>query len=197
MDPAPALARLCADDYAGAPAIRSVELDGMAASLHLARDLPPPGRARGPSLVLVCRGSDDPEDWARNFRFLPAIGMGASWRLWHRGFLQEARVVYGFVMGLPADARPDWITGHSRGAAVAQILGPSVRRRTVTFAPPRPLWLGPQPSDAGLVENHALRGDPVPYAGRLFGFRHVGRVRWLGGVGHGIRRYIAALENGR
>lgn len=191
------LAKLCRLDYRPVgdrpiQPLRSLDLEGMHAALYHASHLPMPNETSGSSLVLVCRGSDDPRDWARNIRFWPVPGIGAT-RFWHRGFLREARVVHGFVRGLPV--LPDWVTGHSRGSAIAQIVGPSLGVFTVTFAPPRPLFLGPQPKNANRVVNYALRGDPVPYLGRLVGFRHVGHTVVLDGVGHAISAYIEAIEN--
>jgi len=191
--PALPLALLCAADYAGTRnPVRKFSHAGMRASIY-ETDIPASGKKGGGSLVLVIRGSDDMMDWARNLRFLPLPGMGAT-RLWHRGFLIEARRVYQFVVSLPAGMRPDWISGHSRGAAITQIICPSLGIPGIGFAPPRPLWIGPQPGRSNLVETWALDEDVVPYLGRFLGYRHVGRVRWLPGFGHRIGRYIAALE---
>lgn len=146
--------------------------------------------------ILVIPGSNEDADWIRDFMAFPRLGIGDSWRMWHGGFLDASRLVYGWLLG--HGKLPVMITGHSMGSAIAQIVGASLGVPTVTFAAPRPLWIGPDmPNARARVHNIALRGDPVAYAGRLLGFRHVGRTTWLDGVGHSIDRYIHVLSTGR
>lgn len=161
--------------------------EGMASSLYVKNGL----------VVLVCRGSDDWRDWARNFRFLPRPdympGPDYEWRLWHRGFLVEARAVAYWsdqaCLNL-AKSKPDVITGHSRGAAIAQILSTWWQVPAVGFAAPRPAWLKSPKAPCRL---YCRKHDVVCLAGRFSGFRHVGDVVWLDGASHGIIGYYLDL----
>lgn len=163
---------------------------GMAAALYVVDGL----------VVLVCRGSDDWRDWARNFRFLPRLdhmpGPDYEWRLWHRGFLVEARAVAHWsdqVCPNLARLEPDLVIGHSRGAAVAQILSTWWQVPAVGFAAPRPAWLR---SPSAPCRLYCRRRDPVCLAGRMIGFRHVNDadVVWLEGRSHSILSYIGDLS---
>lgn len=132
-------------------------------------------------LVCVLRGSEDLRDWRRNLRCVPWPRDG-YW--WHLGFLGEAEQVLSWLY---RTGMPDLFTGHSRGAAIAQILASWTRVPAVGFAAPRPAWLF-----APRVHNVTLWngcGDPVCYAGRILGYRHVGIVKWLPLLGHTMRHY--------
>lgn len=171
-------------------ALWSVDVEDVEATLYETHVEPD----RRTTLVLVCLGPKDTMSWLRSFCFVPTPG---AWdgRLWHRGFLRKARRLrHMFVAGLPYEMRPYWVTGHALGSAVAQIIGPTFEAQTVTFAPPRPLWLGPQPRDAHFVTNYAFTEDPLVHAGRIFGFRHVGRTVYMNRFGHSILNYISTLE---
>jgi len=189
--PASLLVRLCAADYDGrmervARVLGYWQYQGMHASVVLVDD----------ARALVCSGSNDPCDWARNFRFVPAWWGG---RLWHRGFLGEAGRVAMWAEKLP---QVDIVTGHSRGAAVAQIVAVMLQVPAVTFAAPRPLWIGSQPEGAHRVVNFGIRQDPVAAGpvSRMLGFRHVGRVEWLEiaiedpVLAHRVETYRVAVE---
>lgn len=150
-------------------------------------------------VVLVCRGSDDWRDWARNFRFLPQFddmpSADREWRLWHRGFLIEARAVAHWsdqVCSRLGRVKPDLIAGHSRGAAIAQILSTWWQVPAMGFAAPRPSWLRSPRAPCRL---YCRRHDPVCLAGRMIGFRHVNDadVVWLDGRSHGILSYVGDL----
>jgi hypothetical protein len=188
--PVSLLARLCAADYTDSVrrmgrVLGDFEERGMHATVGLVAD----------ARALICSGSNDAWDWVRNFRFVPWWWEG---RLWHRGFLAEAKRV---VMWAEKQPQVDIVTGHSRGAAVAQILSLMLGVPAVTFAAPRPLWFGSQPEGSHRVVNFCILQDPVAAGpvSRMLGFRHVGRVEWLdvpdvgAGEAHRIETYVQAV----
>lgn len=156
--------------------------------------------ANAPEGGLIIRGSDDAGDWLDNARAFPSLGIGDSWRLYHGGFLDDARLVYGYAKA----SRPRWIAGHSRGAAIAAIVGASLGIETVTFAQPRPLWLSPDLPDADRwVTSYCKTDDLVCYLPpRWLGWRHIGRVCWAApryhhvGQDHSMRHYYDGLVDG-
>lgn len=92
--------------------------------------------------IIAIRGSDDPQDWRRNFRFLP-LPSGV-----HDGFSRSAdklcRSVREAVVGIMSDGRTPILTGHSGGAATAaelwcRFLEDGLLTDCYTFACP-PVW---------------------------------------------------------
>lgn len=99
-------------------------------------------------------------------------------RAFHKGFLLHAARILRFL----GDDRPDFITGHSLGAASAQILGTALGVPTICFAPPqvikrrflkRPEFRDPNHPQWN-VYNLAWKQDFVTH-----GYRHAG-MRCLG-----------------
>lgn len=61
---------------------------------------------------------------------------GASGTIWHQGFLHYSRVVFDWLKD--EGIKPNFIIGHSLGAAAAQILSKSYDTPAIGFAAPRP-----------------------------------------------------------
>ena len=61
---------------------------------------------------------------------------GASGTRWHQGFLRYSKVIYDWLE--TENIRPNFIIGHSLGAAAAQILSKSYDTPAIGFAAPRP-----------------------------------------------------------
>lgn len=187
------LARLIRDDYRGE----------LSADFH--RDL---GSAEYSVVhtdehrILICRGSDEKRDWLRNFWFVRS-----SWREqganaeWHGGFLKGAREIWDDL----GDERHSitCVTGHSKGAAEAAIIGLSLSKErstpslqmsvpTIVFACPRYSY---GRTDGPVI--HYRRLDDLvtwvpPWCKHRGVVRTVGSWRW--GETHRISHYIRALE---
>lgn len=165
-------------------------------------------------IILIIRGSDDWLDWARNFRVL-----GSSWpeagdsgREYHRGFLKGALEIWGWICGridtstrqktmygnrfLPFKKTITTVIGHSRGGAIAGIVGASLNVRTLTFACPRYAYGG------GTIEGdakvrHLVRSDDLitwapPWLTRPGETVQINQ-RWKWGESHRIGHYLEAL----
>jgi hypothetical protein len=184
-------ARLIAADYDGQLGEPALHQDGLTVTLT----------ADGEA---IARGSNDRRDWMLNLSIWPSrstIGQGVSGAMYHWGFLEPARQVYAWAKA----AKPRVLLGHSRGAAVASIVGASLKIPTVAFACPRPLWLSGGFEDAESFVTVYNRSDDL--IARLppwwLGYRHIGDVRWAkhpavrhAGEDHRIMHYIDALEEG-
>lgn len=181
---------LIATDYAGGDEctgwqwIDGLNLDGCQATLWASRG----------QTGCVVTGSNDGWDWSRNLVFLPGYsGKGGSGRLYHRGILAYSRTIYAWLKGKPID----WMTGHSLGGGVAQIVGSSLLIPSYTIAAPKVLVpFQSQPDGATFVRNAILPGDPVPWL--VPGYQHIGATcklvpasGWFGGR-HGVAHYGAA-----
>ena len=131
-------------------------------------------------------------DW---WKFNCKVGRGAT-RSWHAGFLKHAQAVYKFAKGL--DVRR--ITGHSLGAASAQIVGYSLKINTIAFASPKTLaaewWVSD--SNRFLIENICRVDDLVCAVPP--NFQHVGTVQLLSpkthhlGEVHSISTYVDSMR---
>jgi len=64
------------------------------------------------------------------------VEKGASGTSWHQGFLRYSRVIFNWLKD--EGVRPNYIIGHSLGAAAAQILSKSYNAPAIGFAAPRP-----------------------------------------------------------
>ena len=141
--------------------------------------------------TLVVAGTNEWSDW---WKFNFAVGRGAT-RPWHAGFLRYAQTVYTWVKAEGFDIK--LITGHSLGAAAAQILGHSLPGvETICFASPKPL--GPKThATISRVLNICRTDDLVCRVPPHFG--HVGGVEWIDpkhhfGEDHRIKHYIEAMK---
>jgi len=123
---------------------------------------------------------------------------GASGTKWHQGFLAYSREVFEWLKTV--DQTPNYIIGHSLGAAAAQILAKTYDVPAIGFAGPRPKFA------RGRV-NHdrqcllVNRGDdPVPKLPTQF--FHVATVKKLSpkrddfGLAHSMRHYREIVEEG-
>jgi hypothetical protein len=153
---------------------------------------------------LLITGSNERSDWHKfNFRWwpLPTLSKGTTGRRWHRGFLRNAEMVYAFATGwLAKGGRIDLVSGHSLGAAAAQIVGVALGVPTHAFASPKPLWrLSGQPPGAELVTNWIRPDDRVCKVPPI-GFTWVGSVVTLEPTkdstprDHSIEGYLALLR---
>lgn len=154
-----------------------------------------------PGRVLICPGTNQPVDWIINLRFWATAGTveaGDSGCLYHGGFLRAARLVYAFAKGRGLVG----VVGHSLGAALAAIVGSSLKLHTIAYASPRPLFMG-KPSGAEFVLNICRRDDGVcALPPKVLGYRHLGPVRWFSpetrhrGEDHRVPAYRAAIVGG-
>lgn len=176
-------------DYAGALSCGEwqrhdhLDVDGIQASIWI----------KDGKYGLCCTGSNDGWDWARNFQLLPGwTGRGDSGRLYHRGIIKDARVIYAWSLRIPLA----WVIGHSRGGGAAQIVGSSRAVRTVTFAAPKVLApFQTQPPGWSEVANYTLGCDPVTWV--PWGYSRVGTTHPLRcdgwGFAHGVASYRAVV----
>lgn len=123
---------------------------------------------------------------------------GASGTIWHQGFLAYSREVFNWLTHI--NQRPNFILGHSLGAAAAQILAKSYQVPAIGFAGPRPKFTN------GRVKHDRKcllvnRGDdPVPKLPTQF--FHLAEVKKLNpkkddfGLAHSMRHYREIVEEG-
>jgi hypothetical protein len=152
-------------------------------------------------LILLIRGSDERQDWVRNFTFVPEQEPGDSGVRWHRGFLEHSRIAYSWAR----DKGVELVIGHSLGGACVQIVATSLKVPGMAFAAPRALWapplVGKRPANEALVTCYNRTDDlvcEVPLV--TMGFDHAGIVNAMmptephPGEDHRIANYIALLE---
>lgn len=171
----------------------SISASGMEA--HFVKD---PG-------IFVIEGTNSAEDWWDfNLNIFGYTGTikGDSGARYHEGFWKQAQLAYNFAKPFRRDIK--LVVGHSLGAASAQIVGPSLEKRTISFASPKPLLRG-KAIRPHLVTNYCRDDDlvcrvpPGIFDGAL-GFEHIGNVVWLTpeqrnlGEDHRIDKYVELLE---
>ncbi len=122
--------------------------------------------------ILLLPGSNSVKDYVRyNLRPLrlgdqrlvlktSGTEKGASGTKWHQGFLRYSIVIFEWLQ--KEGIRPNYIIGHSLGAAAAQILSKTYNTPAIGFAAPRPKW-----SKHGVVQDQRCllvnrTDDPVP-----------------------------------
>ncbi|MEM9319075.1 MAG: hypothetical protein AAGA70_08710 [Pseudomonadota bacterium] len=127
--------------------------------------------------------------------------------VYHQGFLTHAARILNFL----GDERPEFIIGHSLGAAAAQILGTALNLPAICFASPQvvarhalePAPLREHTHPQWNVFNVAWKQDFVTRGYRLIGYRSLGfRVEvdlqsWNIGIDHFVTHYQELLENDR
>jgi hypothetical protein len=156
--------------------------------------------------TLIIEGTNSFDDWFDyNFDLFGDLSTvaGDSGARYHQGFYNHAMRAYAFAKPFKDQIR--LVLGHSLGAASAQIAGPSLGKRTIAFASPRPLLRG-DPVSPHLVTNYCREDDlvcevPPGLFGGAIGFQHIGAVVWMkpekrhAGEDHRIDKYIQMFTN--
>lgn len=98
---------------------------------------------------------------------------GASGTKWHQGFLQYSIEIFEWLK--KENVTPNYIIGHSLGAAAAQILSKTYNAPAIGFAAPRPKW-----SKHGVVQDGRCllvnrSDDPVPKVPSTY--HHMGKTK--------------------
>ena len=161
--------------------------------------------------ILLLPGSNSVRDYLRyNLRPLrlgqqqfrmadDATAKGHSGTTWHQGLLAYSVVVFEWLKSL--NIRPNYVIGHSLGAAATQILSKSYGAPGIAFAAPRPkLIKGPvNHHEKCLIVNRF--DDVVP---KLPGtFNHMGKVKDLSTrpkrlfPAHSMKHYREIVEVGQ
>ncbi len=158
--------------------------------------------------ILLLPGSNSISDY-KNFNLRPIrLGRrklrmdenkaetGASGTVWHQGFLAYASEIFHWL--IQKGTAPNFIIGHSLGAAAAQILAKSYNVPAIGFAAPRPKF------SRGPIKHHRQcllinrNDDIVP---RLpTSFFHMGQVKKLSPAvkralpAHSMKQYRTIVE---
>ena len=137
-------------------------------------------------VFIVFRGSNEVEDWMSNFQ---SAFYGTEWGRFHMGFAQQVHNIQGAIReAVNSGTRASkelYVTGHSRGAAMATILTTHLRNEGIpvyglyTFGSPRVM----DRASAHLFDNDLADftyrvvnyGDPITrLPTRVRGYSHVG-----------------------
>lgn len=121
---------------------------------------------------------------------------GASGTKWHQGFLRYSIEIYEWLQR--EGVRPNYIIGHSLGAAAAQILSKTYDTPAIGFAAPRPKW-----SEHGVVHDGRCllvnrADDPVPRVPSAY--HHMGKAKLFTSVkhksifAHSMSHYVKIIE---
>ena len=105
---------------------------------------------------------------------------GASGTKWHQGFLRYSVEIFDWLQ--KEGVRPNYIIGHSLGAAAAQIMSKTYNTPAIGFAAPRPKW-----SKHGVVQDGRCllvnrTDDPVPKVPSAY--HHMGNTKLFKSVKH-------------
>lgn len=105
---------------------------------------------------------------------------GASGTKWHQGFLRYSIEIFEWLKR--EEVTPNYIIGHSLGAAAAQILSKTYNAPAIGFAAPRPKW-----SKHGVVQDGRCllvnrTDDPVPKVPSSY--HHMGKTKLFKSVKH-------------
>ncbi len=123
---------------------------------------------------------------------------GASGTTWHQGFLRYSKVVFDWLE--EEGVRPNYIIGHSLGAAAAQILSKSYNAPAIAFAAPRPKWSASPVIHDGRCLIINRKDDLVPKLPNAF--HHMGRPKLItsatsmGFWAHAMPWYIKIVKEG-
>lgn len=121
---------------------------------------------------------------------------GASGTKWHQGFLRYSIEIFEWLK--KENVKPNYIIGHSLGAAAAQILSKTYNTPAIGFAAPRPKW-----SKHGVVQDGRCllvnrTDDPVPKVPSAY--HHMGKTKLFRSVkhkslfAHSMRHYINIID---
>ncbi|PJI85290.1 hypothetical protein BC777_3291 [Yoonia maricola] len=159
--------------------------------------------------ILLLPGSNSVRDYVKfNLRPLRLGGQqfvlkhatdsekGASGTKWHQGFLRYAVEIFEWLK--TENVGPNYIIGHSLGAAAAQILSKTYNAPAIGFAAPRPKW-----SKHGVVRDGRCllvnrTDDPVPKVPSTY--HHMGQTKLFKSAkhqtlfAHSMRHYIDIIE---
>ena len=143
--------------------------------------------------VLICRGSTERRDWLRNFKVVPKLWKKGATKWWHAGFLEEAEKAFEQLRRVRIT--PAVVAGHSRGGAVAAILGVSFGVPTLAVAAPRYLLRGQSdPRNADLILHLDGREDLITRVPAILFKRMKGPLLKLRTGGHKVERYLVAYH---
>ena len=142
------------------------------------------------TLVISFRGTRTPEEWLKDFDFVPAdYAPVKNWGRVHQGFqlvyLSMQASLEGLVRAAVGGCTNVWITGHSLGGAVAVLSAPDVAINMTNIVPRLHTYAGPrsgQPSFADKFDKLVKtcfrvvnRWDIVPQLPPVVAlYRHVG-----------------------
>lgn len=150
--------------------------------------------------TLVIPGSNEVSDYT-DFNLRLRKVKYTDGRKYHNGFLSHAKQILKWLD--EKSLEPSRITGHSLGAASAQIVGSRLAKPTVAFAAPKVLHGDPRVSGEGWVANFQRVDDPVcnlPLGDEQF--RHIGSKFWMsspvqegGGLKHKVKHYLALVND--
>jgi pimeloyl-ACP methyl ester carboxylesterase len=126
------------------------------------------------------------------------VERGASGTKWHQGFLRYSKFVFDWLK--EEGVKPNYIIGHSLGAAAAQILSKTYNVPAIAFAAPRP-----KRSKNGVIHDGRCliinrTDDPVAKAPDLY--FHMGSPKLLKSVtdkafwAHAMPRYVKIVDEG-
>lgn len=150
--------------------------------------------------TLVIPGSNEISDYT-DFNLRVRKTLHTDGRKYHGGFLTHAKAVLKWVDS--NGFKPQRITGHSLGAASAQIVGSALGKPTVAFASPKVLHGNKRLRGEGWVANFQRVDDPVcnlPLGDE--DFRHVGSKLWMAsskkeppGLKHKVKFYLDLIND--
>lgn len=150
--------------------------------------------------TLVIPGSNEVSDYT-DFNLRIRKVTHTDGRRYHNGFLSHAKAVLKWLDD--NSLKPTRITGHSLGAASAQIVGSTLGKPTVAFAAPKVLNGSTKVKNEGWVANFQRVDDPVcnlPLGGSSF--RHIGSKYWMaspvnegGGLKHKVQFYLDLIND--
>ena len=121
---------------------------------------------------------------------------GASGTKWHQGFLRYSIEIFDWLQ--KEGVRPNYIIGHSLGAAAAQILSKTYNTPAIGFAAPRPKW-----SKHGVIQDGRCllvnrTDDPVPKLPSTY--HHMGKTKLFQSVknksrfAHSMDHYVKIIK---
>tara|TARA_R110002124_G_scaffold53185_8_gene152577 strand:- start:612 stop:1244 length:633 start_codon:yes stop_codon:yes gene_type:complete len=150
--------------------------------------------------TLVIPGSNEFQDYT-DFNLRLRRVLHTDKRKYHGGFLTHAKAVLAWLD--EKNLHPTRITGHSLGAASAQIVGSHLAKPTVAFASPKVLQGSDRLNGEGWVANFQRVDDPIcnlPLGDE--NFRHIGSRLWMaspvdegGGLKHKVKYYLALIND--
>ena len=121
---------------------------------------------------------------------------GASGTKWHQGFLRYSIEIFNWLK--KEEVRPNYIIGHSLGAAAAQILSKTYNTPAIGFAAPRPKWSKHSVVQDGRCLLINRSDDPVPRVPSAY--HHMGKAKLFKSkkhktiFAHSMAHYIKIID---